>query len=90
MEKIPEQIATMQQNIASMSSLLMQMSSVSQEQNLTGEQQKKCGEYIGRIATSMMGCTDDLSATGVMKQKMEIKQLEKEWNYWESEDFERH
>ena len=89
-EKIPEHIATMQQNIASMSSLLMQMSSVLQKQDLTGEQQKKCGDYIGKIATSLMSCTDDMSSTGVLKQKIEIEQLEKEWNYWESEDFESH
>jgi len=90
LEKIPEQIATMQQNIASMSSLLMQMSSVLQEQNLTEEQQKKCGDYLGKIATSLMSCSHDMDSAGVTKQKMEIDQLEKEWNYWESEDFESH
>jgi hypothetical protein len=90
MEKIPEQIALMRQNIASMSSLLMQMSSLLQEQNLTGEQQKECGNYLGKIATSLMTCTQDMSLTGVAQQKTEIEQLEKEWNYWESEDFEHH
>jgi hypothetical protein len=89
-EKIPEQIAMMQQNIASMSSLLMQMSSVLQEENLTGEQQKECGNYLGKIATSLMTCTQDMSLTGVAQQKKEIELLEKEWNYWESEDFESH
>lgn len=90
MEEIPEQITMMQQNIASMSSLLMQMSSVLQKHNLTGEQQEICGDYLGKIATSLMSCTDDMSATSVTQQKIEIEQLEKEWNYWESEDFESH
>jgi hypothetical protein len=90
MEKIPEQIAMLQQNIASMSSLLMQMSSVLREQNLTGEQQRKCGDYLGEIATSLMSCAGDMSSTSVAEQKMEIEQLEREWNYWESEDFESH
>jgi hypothetical protein len=90
MEKIPEQIATMQQNIAAMSVLLMQMSSALQKQNLTVDQQKKCGDYIGKIATSLMSCTNDMNSVGVAKQKMEIDLLEKEWNYWESEDFESH
>ena len=89
-EQMPDQITMMQQNIASMSSLLMQMSSVLQKEDLTGEQQKKCGNYLGKIATSMMACTEDMSATGVAQQKMEIETLKKEWNYWESEDFESH
>lgn len=89
-EKMPDQITMMQQNIESMSSLLMQMSSVLQKENLTGEQQKECGNYLGKIATSLKACTEDMSTTGVAQQKMEIEKLEQEWNYWESEDFESH
>ncbi len=89
-EKMPDQITMMQQNIESMSSLLMQMSLVLQKENLTEEQQKECGNYIGKIATSMKACTEDMSATSVAQQQMEIKKLEQEWNYWESEDFESH
>jgi hypothetical protein len=90
MEKMHDQITMMQQNIESMSSLLMQMSSVLKKENLTGEQQKECGYYLGKIATSMMACTEEMSATSVAQQKMETEKLEKEWNYWESEFFESH
>jgi hypothetical protein len=89
-EKMPDQITLMQQNIESMSSLLMQMSSVLQKENLTGEQQKECGNYLGEITTSLMACTEDMSATAVAQQKMKIEKLEQEWSYWESEDFESH
>lgn len=89
-EEIPGQIAIMQQNIESMSSLLLQMSSVLLEQNLTAEQQKECGAYIGRIDTSLMSCSKNMDSAGVAKQKLEIDQLEKEWNYFETEDFLSH
>ena len=89
-EEIPAQIALMQQNIESMSSLLMQMSSVLQEQDLTAEQQKKCGAYIGKIATTLMSCTNNVSSASVRKQQVESDQLEKKWNYFETQDFLSH
>ena len=82
--------SVMHNNMSSMGQLMQKMADTLTKQNMSAEQRRECAAHMERLSKVMMECAHDQKLENVETQKKEIDNLTKEWNYFESEEFESH
>jgi hypothetical protein len=82
--------SVMHNNMSSMGQLMQKMADTLNKQNMSAEQRRECAEHMERLSKVMMECAHDQKLENVETQKKKIDNLTKEWNYFESEEFESH
>ncbi|MFT5702643.1 MAG: hypothetical protein ACI8ZB_005567 [Desulforhopalus sp.] len=80
----------MHNNMSSMGQLMQKMADTLNKQNMSAEQRRECATHMERLSKVMMECAHDQKLENVETHKKEIDNLTKEWNYFESEEFESH
>ena len=78
------------ENMADLGKLMMRMGNILEKHKMTDEQHIKCARFIDRLGKIMMMCAVNVDLKSVDKHKDDIKEITKEWNYFESEEFEEH
>ncbi len=82
--------STMHNNMSSMGELMQKISVTLKEQTMSVEQLKECAEHMERLSKLMLACAHDQKLENVEIQKKEIDNLTKEWDYFESQEFDSH
>lgn len=89
-DSMPMKSSMMHGNMSSMGQLMQKMANTLKTQNISAEQLRECAAHMEQLSKVMMECAHDQKLENVETQKKEIEKLTKEWNYFESEEFESH
>lgn len=82
--------SVMQDNMLTMGQLMQEMANTFKKEDMSVEQRKECAAHMEKLSKIMMKCAHDHEFKNVEVQKKEIDKLNKEWNYFESKEFESH
>jgi ATP-dependent helicase/DNAse subunit B len=80
----------MQENMSSMGGMMMKMGNTLEREHMSADQLKECAAHMESLSRIMIKSANDIELKGVKNQKKEIEKLAKEWNYFESKEFESH
>lgn len=76
------------QNMKEMGQLIKKMSDTMEKHMMTHEQQTECARIMNKLSNTMMDCAADVKLKDVDKHKNEIKEITKEWDYFQNRLFE--
>jgi len=77
-------------NMSSMGELMQKIADTLKNQNMSAEQLKECAVHMERLSKLMKECGHDKKLENVETQKKELNNLTREWDYFESKEFESH
>ena len=78
------------ENMEGMGQLMMKMGNTLEKHQMTDEQRGECARFMSRLGRIMMSCAGDVELKATDKHKADIKEITKEWNYFERGNFEEH
>lgn len=78
------------ENMAGMAELMMRIGNTLEKHKMTAEQHIECAKFMNKLGKIMMNCAADVELKAVNQNKDNIDKITKEWNYFESENFEDH
>jgi len=88
--KMPMNSMMMHDNMASMGEMLMQMGNALEQKKMSDVQRLECARYMQKLSEIMDSCAKDVELKTVETQKTQIIKLNKEWDYFKSQEFESH
>jgi hypothetical protein len=75
----------MQDHMASMANMMSEMAAFMQERRLTPDQQAQCAAFMQRVSRLMHDMAADPQQERAGQRQRELREIEKEWNYWKDE-----
>ena len=72
-----------QKNMEEMGELMRRMSDTMEKHMMTHEQQTECARIMNKLSHTIMNCAADIKLKDVDKHKNGIKEINKEWDYFQ-------
>ncbi|BHH85182.1 hypothetical protein LA52FAK_34710 [Desulforhopalus sp. 52FAK] len=73
------------QNMKEMGQLMKKMSDTMKKHMMTHEQQSECARIMNELSNTMLDCAADVNLNDVDKHKDGIKEITKEWDYFQDQ-----
>jgi len=75
------------QNMKDTGQLMKRISDTMEKHKMTDEQQIECAKIMNKLANTIMNCAADVELKDVDKHKNEIKEITKEWDYFQTQNY---